>query len=236
MSASPGGKFSQHTLSPSRHLGKTVKDEYNRVIGWVVGFFNYLPDSEGGQAADAEFYFVVQTSDGFQEIPVNRVLTLEGDHIIVRSELKQSLKDTKDRILWLYDRIKALEAASVKDGSTADAPVLTAAQLQHKMRFNSLVESIHPLLEAAQKRIDHLLSEIEVIERSLVDLNIARTMGEISDADFEHWSKTLKDGWTSSNLEYSELDDLVKSLSKIEKEYRDVFRVEILNHAEGGGT
>ncbi|SRR5579875_337650 len=229
MPTGSGRKLSDDSMSPSRHLGKTVKDEYNRVVGWVAGFFNYLPESEGSQSGKAEFYFVVQTTDGFQEIPSSRVLSVEENYIIVKSELKQSLKETKDRIEWLYERIKALEEASTKDNSASDAPVLTAAQLQHKVRFNSLVESIHPLLEVAQRRVDRLLSEIELIERAMVDLNIARTMNEIGEKDFDNWSKRLKDGLNSAHLELSDLDDLVKSLSRIEREYRDVFRVEIMS-------
>lgn len=233
----PTGRFSDPSLSPSRHLGKIVKDEYNRVVGWVAGFYNYLPESDGGRSPRAEFYLVVQTSGGFEEIPSTRVLSFGEDHIIVKSELKQSLKETKETILWLYERIKALEAASSKDVEGVDVPVLTAAQIQHKMRFNSLVEGIRPLLEAAQKRIDQLLSEVEMIERALVDLNIARTMNEIGEKEFEHWSKKLKEGLNSAHLELSDLEDLVKSLSQIEREYRDVFRVEIVSGAdreEGG--
>lgn len=227
---SSGNRFSDD--SPSRHLGKTVKDEYNRVIGWVAGFFNYLPESEGDRSRDAELYFVVQTSGGFEEIPSTRILSISEDHIIIKSELKQSLKETKDRILWLYERIKALEAASSRGDESGDAPVLTAAQIQHKMRFNSLVESIHPLLENAQRRIDHLLAEIEMIERALVDLNIAKTMKEINEKDFEYWSKRLKDGLNSAHLELSDLEDLVKALSQIERQYRDVFKVEIVNETD----
>jgi len=231
---SSGGKISDESLSPSRHLGKTVKDEYNRIIGWVAGFFNYLPESAGGQPPRSEFYFVVQTTEGFKEIPSSRILSVEENYIIVKSELKQSLKETRESILWLYDRIKALETASSKGHEASDAPVLTAAQIQHKMRFNSLVESIHPLLEIAQKRIDSLLSEIEIVERALVDLNIARTMNEIAEKDFEFWTKRLKDGLNSAHLELSDLDDLVKSLSQIEREYRDVFRVEIVSGTDRG--
>ncbi|MEM0321294.1 MAG: CdvA-like protein [Thermoprotei archaeon] len=234
MVPSLGDKFSDTFASPSKHLGKTVKDEYNRVIGWVAGFFNYLPEEVGQVSKQEEFYFVVQTTDGFHEIPSSRVLSVSENHIIVKSELKQSLKETKERIEWLYERIRALEEASSKDDSAPDAPVLTAAQFQHKVRFNSLVESIHPLLEVAQRRVDKLLSEIELIERAMVDLNIARTMNELCEQEFDYWSKRLKDGLNSAHLELSDLDDLVKSLSRIEKEYRDVFRVEIMSGTDGG--
>src|SRR5579875_732250 len=98
MPTGSGRKLSDDSMSPSRHLGKSGK---------------------------AEFYFVVQTTDGFQEIPSSRVLSVEENYIIVKSELKQSLKETKDRIEWLYERIKALEEASTKDNSASDAPVLT---------------------------------------------------------------------------------------------------------------
>lgn len=214
--------------SGSRHLGKVVKDEYGRFMGFVCGFTNYLPDA---QSSKPPMTMIVQTSNGFEELDMNRIVTTSDFSVAVRTEIKQSLVDTKEKVSWLFTRLRALEERAKP---AFEEPVLTAAHLQHKSKFNQLLEEIEPLLEHAQRRIDKLRLEIDTLERGLVELNIAKGTGDIDPESYDKWSNVLRNGITSAHMELGDLEEEIKALSKIEKEYRDVFRVELLNDPEGG--
>ena len=212
--------------SGSRHLGKVVKDEYGRFVGFVCGFTNYLPDNQNSKPP---MTVIVQTSSGFEELDTNRVVMTNDFTVVVRTEIKQSLVDTKEKVNWLFTRIKALEERAK---AAEEEPVLTAAHLQHKSKFNQLLEEIEPLLEHAQRRIDKLRLEIDSLERGLVELNIAKGTGDIDPESYDKWSNVLRNGITSAHMELSDLEEDIKALSRIEKQYRDVFRVELLNDTE----
>ncbi|PSN83633.1 hypothetical protein B9Q13_02825 [Candidatus Marsarchaeota G2 archaeon ECH_B_SAG-G16] len=229
---SGAGDALKEGFNPSKHLGKLVKDEYGRIIGRVAGFANYLPESEAPSRSKPTATLIVETSYGFEEYDLSRVVTANENFVVVRSEIKAELVETREKILWLYTRIQALESET--DSSSVEEPVLTAAHIQHKSRFNQLVSYIRPLLEQAQRRVDKLRLEIEILERGLVELNIAKSTGEIKHDEFEKWSKILKDGLTAAHVELSDLEAEMKVLSKIELEYRNVFKVEILSGESGG--
>ncbi len=219
---------------PSKYLGRVVQDEYGRTVGRVAGFFNFLPDSEADTAPDRNFTLIVESSGSFRYIDTSMVIDFAkairaGEtRVVVRSELKFALEDAKQKILWLRDRILALEASGVF-GTNEDTPVLNAAHIQHKTRFNTLVNGVHLLLDKAQERTNELRAQSEIIERGLVDINIAFNRDEIDKDEFETYSTLLRQGLTSADLELSELEEYVRVLSQIERDYREVFKVEIVS-------
>jgi hypothetical protein len=228
--------FFRDGSSPSKNLGKEARDEYNRKMGRVAGFYNYLPDSDSSVKREQGFFVLVQTSKGFENVDSARILNVTDEYLVIRSEVKHRLTETKEKILWLVERIKALEISDAQDHVGPDASVLMAAHIQHKSRFNELMNGIKDLLESAQARIEELHSEIDVLERGLVDLSISKKLGEIGEKSFEEWSNILNEGLNSALLELSDLDDDVKELRAIERQYRDVFRVEILTGQQDGNS
>lgn len=220
--------------SPSKFLGKEARDEYNRRMGCVAGFYNYLPDSDSSTKHEQGFFVLVHTSKGFENVHSSRILIVTEEYLVIRSELKHRLTETKEKILWLIGRIEALEKSDSQGHGGLDASVLMAAHIQHKSRFNELMNGIDELLESAQARIEELHSEIDVLERGLVDLSISKKLDEISERSFEEWSNTLNEGLNSAHLELGDLDENVKTLRSIERQYRDVFRVEILTEQRDG--
>ncbi|MCL5788731.1 MAG: hypothetical protein M1357_02880 [Candidatus Marsarchaeota archaeon] len=217
-------------FSPIQYLGKQVKDEYNRAMGTVAGVTTYLPESDGSSGSPARYSLVVQTSSGFEEVDPVRVV-VDGSTLVVRSQIKQELNEAKERIVWLFSRIKALEKSDGQQGSAQtdqDVPVLTAAQIQYRARFNEALDSVQPLLERTQRRIDRLHFEVETLERCFVELNVGRRLRQLDEHRFDYWSKVLREGLNSSNLELADLEEELKMLSRFVREYKDVFKVEII--------
>jgi hypothetical protein len=185
-------------------VGKSVKDLYGRHIGFILGF-----SIEGaGKVKDV----AIDIGSGqFREYPGSGFVIGE-DGLLMVPQWKVDTESLGKESVVVRKRIDALRSL-VKDGEVTQQ-LYESMTNKYDSKLKSFEESYIRLSQNLETRIKQLDSEIETIERFLVDVRVQHRSGEIDDESYEVISANCSALRAKNLQEKEELTRGLKSLAE----------------------
>ncbi len=186
-------------------LGKTVKDEYGRVIGKVASFA-MTPSGK----SDAVF---IEQGDGkFRKHSVEYLKT-DGADATLLSRVKCSAKSLCDQIPLIWRKDQALKDLSEKKKISPDSygemhTSFSGVLTQLKTEAQALSEEIADEIERCKE-------ETKSLNYALIHLEIEHEIGKVDSKTYETAFTIIQESLKRVNIEKTDLENTKNNLSNI---------------------
>ncbi|MEM2103558.1 MAG: CdvA-like protein [Candidatus Bathyarchaeia archaeon] len=186
-------------------LGKTVRDEYGRLIGEVVSL-GVKPHGE------VDHIYLKRNDGRFTRHSVESI-KVEGSEVIHISDIKNETLIFCNQIPLIWRKDQALK--ELLDKKRISPEVYEDLHSNFEGALNQLKTEAKALLEKIDKEIERCNNEIRELNYALVHLEVEHEIGEISEQSYHTAFSSIQECLKRVNLEKADLENMRSKLSNI---------------------
>ncbi len=186
-------------------VGKSVKDEYGRIIGKVASFA-VTPSGK----FDAVF---VEQGDGRFLKHSTEHLKIDGAEVILISKLKSAASILCDQIPLIWRKDQALGELSQKKKIAPE--IYNELHTAFEGVLTQLRSEAQGLTEEITREISRCAEEIKALNYALIHLELEHEIGKMDDQSYEKAFTIIQDNLKTINIEKSDLELAKNNLSNI---------------------
>ncbi len=197
--------MSEPTTNLFPYLGKSVKDEYGRVVGTMASFLV----TPGGRV-NAVF---IEHGDGrIKQYSSDQVKT-EREEIVLYATLKMKAANFCNQIPLLWRKTQAIKDLNEKK----KIPEEMYGDLYSSFEgaLNQLRTEAESTVTEVDKEIEKCSQRVKELNSALVNLEIEKEIGQIDEESYETAIDMVKEGLRRANVEKSDFESMKSKLSNI---------------------
>ncbi|MGQ9539371.1 MAG: CdvA-like protein [Candidatus Bathycorpusculaceae bacterium] len=186
-------------------IGKTVKDEYGRLIGEIASF---AVKPNGG----TDYVYIKHADGRFMKYPAGSI-KVEGSEVIYLSNIKYETALFCDQIPLIWRKDQALRELLEKKKISQE--VYEDLHSSFEGALNQLKTEAQTLLEKINKEIERCNNEIKELNYALVHLEVEHEIGEVDEQSYQTAFSVIQECLKRANSEKADLEGIRNKLSNI---------------------
>jgi len=197
--------MSETTSHLFAYLGKPVKDEYGHVIGTMASFLS----TPGGRINGV----FIEHGDGSIKRYSSDQIRTENDEVVLFSQLKMKANNYCNQIPLLWRKTQAVkdlnEQKKIPDSMYGDL------YSSFEGALNQLKAEAENAIADVEKEVDRCASRVKELNSALINLEIEREIGQISEESYQTAMEIVKEGLRRINAEKNDFETLKNKLSNM---------------------
>lgn len=193
------------TDAVKRFLGKTIRDEYGRVFGRVIGLFNNAKDEVASVGIEL-------SNGGFSRYPRPQI-SVKGDSAVFIYAWKVASSAIWDEFSATRRKISALDKLYSDKEISKD--IYGEMRGKNEVTINELVERREALVDDLQVRVKRLDAQIRGIQAFVADVKIERIVGEIDEESYKISSNAVQTELNRVSAEKKDIETTINRISNV---------------------
>ncbi len=191
----------------ARFIGFEVVNEFNEIIGVVVGF-----TSNGlGEVTSV----LVKSASEIYEVSIERFERVEGNKFKLISNIFYRYKVLESKIKYIYSRIENISKISEEN---INKNILNDIKNRAENAFRGLQEELATLKNEIRSRIEYLSGMEDKLEEAVIELKLAYLDGSIDKVGFDSRLGSVLYAKDRLLRELKMLKELLTSIESLNKE------------------